>query len=78
MIAASNVSDVRDVLDYYNKELDPLDTFKRNQVKLHEAEMKRQQEIEEMKKSTQNKKPVAFSFFRRWTVNVITVILIDI
>jgi len=65
VIAASNVSDVREVLDYYNKEIDPLDTYKLNQVKLHEAEMKRQLEIEEMKKSTQNKKPVSFSFFRK-------------
>lgn len=35
VIAASGVSDVREVLDYYNKELVPLDTFKLNQVKLH-------------------------------------------
>ena len=34
MLANSGVSDVREVLDYYNKELDPLDTFKLNQVKL--------------------------------------------
>ena len=35
MIAASNVQDVRDVLDYYNQELNPLDTFKLKQVQLH-------------------------------------------
>ena len=34
MIAASNVSDVREVLDYYNQESNPLDTFKLNQVKI--------------------------------------------
>lgn len=34
MIASSGVSDVREVLDHYNKEIDPLDTFKLNQVKL--------------------------------------------
>jgi hypothetical protein len=34
VLANSGVSDVREVLDYYNKELDPLDTFKLNQVKL--------------------------------------------
>jgi hypothetical protein len=33
-IAASGVEDVRDVLDYYNKETDPLEAFKINQVKL--------------------------------------------
>lgn len=65
MIASSGVADVREVLDYYNKEVDPLDTFKINQVKLHEAELKRQQEIDEMKKSKQQNKPAAFSFFRR-------------
>lgn len=63
MIATSGVSDIREVLDYYNKELDPLDTFKLNQVKLHESEQKRKQEIEEMKNSKQKK--AAFSFFRR-------------
>lgn len=35
MIASSGVSDVREVLDYYNQETDPLDTFKLNQVRLH-------------------------------------------
>lgn len=64
MIANSGVSDVREVLDYYNKEIDPLDTFKLNQVKLQEAEFKRQQEMEDMKKASQNK-PTSFSFFRR-------------
>lgn len=34
MIATSGIADVRDVLDYYNSELDPLGTFKLNQVKL--------------------------------------------
>jgi hypothetical protein len=34
VIAASGVEDVREVLDYYNKELDPLGAFKLNQVKL--------------------------------------------
>ena len=34
MIAASNVADIRDVLDYYNQETNPLDTFKLNQVKI--------------------------------------------
>ncbi len=34
MIAASNVADVRDVLDYYNQETNPLDTFKLNQVRI--------------------------------------------
>lgn len=63
MIATSGVEDVREVLDYYNKEINPLDTFKLKQVELHEAELKRQQEIEEMKK-TKNK-PASFSFFRR-------------
>lgn len=33
MIAASNVEDVREVLDYYNKEIDPLETFKIRQAK---------------------------------------------
>jgi len=62
MIASSGVSDVREVLDYYNGETNPLDTFKMNQVRLHEAELKRQSEIDEMKKAT---KPAAFSFFKR-------------
>ncbi len=35
VIATSGVNDVREVLDYYNKEIDPLETFKLNQVKLH-------------------------------------------
>ncbi len=34
MIANSGVADVREVLDYYNKEIDPLDTFKLKQVQL--------------------------------------------
>lgn len=34
VLASSGVQDVREVLDYYNKELSPLDTFKENQVKL--------------------------------------------
>jgi hypothetical protein len=34
VLATSGVQDVREVLDYYNKELDPLETFKINQVKL--------------------------------------------
>jgi len=64
MIATSGVQDVREVLDYYNKEIDPLDTFKLNQVKLHESELKRKEELEEMKKTNQ-KRPASFSFFRR-------------
>lgn len=64
MIATSNVSDVREVLDHYNKEIDPLDTFKLNQVRLKEAEAQRQHEMEEMKKSNKNK-PAKFSFFKR-------------
>ena len=34
MISKSGISDVRGVLDHYNKEIDPLDTFKLNQAKL--------------------------------------------
>jgi hypothetical protein len=34
VIAANDVADVRDVLDYYNKEINPLETFKMNQMKL--------------------------------------------
>ena len=34
VIASSGVSDVREVLDYYNQEVNPLETFKLNQVKL--------------------------------------------
>lgn len=34
MLATSGVQDVREVLDYYNGEADPLETFKINQVKL--------------------------------------------
>lgn len=33
-IANSNVADVRDVLDYYNQEPNPLEAFKINHVKL--------------------------------------------
>jgi mitochondrial import inner membrane translocase subunit TIM50 len=62
MIAASNVSDVREVLDYYNQESNPLDTFKLNQVKIAEADAQRQQELDEMK---YKQKKSTFSFFRR-------------
>jgi len=59
-IAASGVEDVRDVLDYYNKEIDPLETFKMNQVKLLQAEEERKKLVKEAK---QSKNP--FSWARR-------------
>lgn len=34
VISASGVNDVRDVLDFYNKEIDPMETFKLKQVQL--------------------------------------------
>jgi hypothetical protein len=34
VIANSGISDVREVLDYYNKEIDPLDAFKLNQARV--------------------------------------------
>lgn len=60
MIATSGVADVREVLDYYNKEIDPLDTFKMNQVRLAEAEVERKQKEAEL-----GTKKTGFSLFRR-------------
>ncbi|XP_033112904.1 mitochondrial import inner membrane translocase subunit TIM50-like [Anneissia japonica] len=37
-IASSGVEDVRPVLDFYNKEDDPLETFRRNQARLQEEQ----------------------------------------
>ena len=34
VIAQSGASDVREILDYYNEQIDPLEAFKINQVKL--------------------------------------------
>lgn len=61
LIANSGVADVREVLDYYNKEIDPLETFKLKQVQIKEAEMQRLEEIKAMKEKQQSK----FSLFRR-------------
>ena len=60
VIASSGVADVRDVLDYYNTEVDPLDAFKMNQVKLAEAEADRQKQEAESKQ-----KKAGFSLFSR-------------
>ena len=40
-IATSNVDDIRAVLDFYRKEDDILEAFKRNQARLREAEQER-------------------------------------
>lgn len=61
MIAASGVNDVREVLDYYNQEPNPLEAFKIKQIQLQEAELERKQVEEEMRK----KKAKQFSLFRR-------------
>jgi len=61
MIATSGVSDVREVLDFYNKEIDPLDSFKLKQAKLVESENERKKQLEEIKE----KQKKSFSFFRR-------------
>ncbi|CAF3341700.1 unnamed protein product [Rotaria socialis] len=49
MIAASGVEDVRDVLDHYNQETDPIETFLIRQQKLLEIE-----EVKRQRAATQN------------------------
>lgn len=61
LIANSGVSDVREVLDFYNKELDPLEAFKIKQVQIKEAELQRQEELKAIKEKQASK----YSLFRR-------------
>ncbi|XP_074658991.1 mitochondrial import inner membrane translocase subunit TIM50-C-like [Tubulanus polymorphus] len=64
-IAASNVDDVRTVLDYYNAHDDPLDVFRENQRKWQEE----QERIDAAKQTEQQNQPLVKSyapgFFRR-------------
>lgn len=66
MIAASGVEDVRDVLDHYNQEPDPVQAFLLRQQKLLEAEEQRRQAAAKSAFPAQQSKGLFGSFAKRF------------
>lgn len=64
-IAESEVSDVRDVIDYYRTFDDPLAAFRENQRKAHEQELVLNQKAEEERQQRTFTSSWASSFLRR-------------